>query len=387
VLGQFSRFVRPGYYRMGAGLPPNYSVLVSAYQETNSGAFAIVAINPNSTTVTQAFQMQNFPAVGPVTPWITSDSLSLARQPAFAVTNLTPNPTGTTNYPSFSYVLPAMSVVTLVGHATNTAPTLVPMADQVINVQQTLLVTNVALDPEVPPLNLAFSLLSNPSGATLTPLNGTNAVFSWTPSANQANTTNLITVVVMDNAVPSLSATDSFNVIVNPVPPPALVPVADQVVNAGVTLLVTNIATDSYAPPLTLNFSLSGGPGNATLTPLDASSALFSWRPLVSQANTTNPVSVVVADSETPSLSATNSFMVTVNPLTNPVVGSVTISDGQVYLPVSGPQGPDYTLLMTTNLAAGWQVLYTTNSPLTPLILTDTNPADPARFYRVQIGP
>jgi hypothetical protein len=45
-------------------------------------------------------------------------------------------------------------------------------------------------------------------------------------------------------------------------------------------------------------------------------------------------------------------------------------------------------LLTTTNLMTGsWQVLYTTNSPVTPLTLVDTNPADPARFYRIQLGP
>ncbi|HXR03759.1 MAG TPA: hypothetical protein VN836_03530 [Verrucomicrobiae bacterium] len=57
-------------------------------------------------------------------------------------------------------------------------------------------------------------------------------------------------------------------------------------------------------------------------------------------------------------------------------------------LPVSGPQGPDYTLLTTTNLTGGWQALYTissTNSPVTEM--TETNTSDPARFYRIELGP
>jgi hypothetical protein len=32
-------------------------------------------------------------------------------------------------------------------------------------------------------------------------------------------------------------------------------------------------------------------------------------------------------------------------------------------------------------------VLYTSNSPAMPLTLVDTNSADAARFYRVQLGP
>jgi hypothetical protein len=81
---------------------------------------------------------------------------------------------------------------------------------------------------------------------------------------------------------------------------------------------------------------------------------------------------------------------VTVNPLTNPVIGSVTVTGGQVSLGVTdwGLQGPDYTLETATNLLGTWQVLFTvgsTNSPVT--LMTDTNSTDPVRFYRIQIGP
>jgi hypothetical protein len=31
--------------------------------------------------------------------------------------------------------------------------------------------------------------------------------------------------------------------------------------------------------------------------------------------------------------------------------------------------------------------LFTTNSPATPFIFTDTNTGNPMRFYQVQIGP
>jgi O-glycosyl hydrolase len=291
VLGQWSRFVRPGYCRIAAGdsSEPPYC---SAYKDTNSNMFAIVAINSSFTDVTEVFNLVNFPAVSSVTPWITSGSLSLAQQPAFNVTNTSPNPISTTNYPSFAYELPARSVVTFVGQATNAPPTLTPVANQTINAGFPLQVTNLATDPDLPSQNLTFSLLSAPTNATLTPLNATNAV--------------------------------------------------------------------------------------------------FAWRPLVSQASSTNPVSVAVADSGWPILSATNNFTVTVNPLTNPVIGSVTVTGGQVSLGVTdwGLQGPDYTLETATNLLGTWQVLFTvgsTNSPVT--LMTDTNSTDPVRFYRIQIGP
>jgi glucuronoarabinoxylan endo-1,4-beta-xylanase len=102
ALGQYSRFVRPGYYRIGVS--NNAFTSVSAYKDTNSGTFAIVAINPASTTVTQVFNLTNFSTVSSVTPWITSSNLSLASQSGVGVTNS-----------AFFYALPALSVVTFVG--------------------------------------------------------------------------------------------------------------------------------------------------------------------------------------------------------------------------------------------------------------------------------
>jgi hypothetical protein len=94
-----------------------------------------------------------------------------------------------------------------------------------------------------------------------------------------------------------------------------------------------------------------------------------------------------VADSGTPSLSATNSFKVTVNPLVQPTAGLIRVSAGQVSLVAIGTVGPDYTVLISTNLA-NWEVLFTSNSPAMPVTLVDTNfNAYPTRFYRIQLGP
>jgi len=275
VFGQYSRFVRPGYYRIGASNTGN--ALISAYNNTNSGSFAIVAVNTNtSTAINQTFNLTNFTA-GSVTPWLTTSNLSLVSTNAVTVNNA-----------SFTYTLPALSVVTFVGQ------------------QQTNM-------------------------------------------------------------------------------PPTLAPIVNQTINAGVTLVITNAATDTNPPPQTLTFSLLSAPNNATLTPLNNTNAVFNWRPLVSQANTTNPITVKVADSA--SLSATNSYTVTVNPLAQPVVSSISVSGGQVSLVATGAVGPDYTLWASTNLT-NWQVLFTSNSPVTPVTLVDTNfNAHPVRFYRIQLGP
>ena len=288
TLGNFSRFVRPGYYRIGMTNNGSTS-LVSAYNDTNSLNFAIVAINTNyNTDVRQTFNLTNFPAAGFVTPWITSSTNSLVSLPTVTVSNS-----------SFTYTIPIQSVVTFVGQATtNVVPAVVPLL---------------------------------------------------------------------------------------------LTPVANQTVTPGITLVVTNTAIDQAVPPKTLTWLL-GGPTNAALTTLNATNARFMWRPLVSQANTTNVIYVVVADNGTPSLSATNSFKVIVNPLSSlPTMNSISMAGGRMGLVVNGPEGPDYTVLTSTNLAdppSNWQTLFTTNSPVTPLtLLVVTNNAGPVRFYRLQLGP
>ena len=109
VVAQWSRFVRPGFYRIDVASDAD-SAAVSAYKGAN-GAFAIVAVNPNSTGIAQAFSFTNCAVTNAVTPWITSSNLSLAAQAAATVANS-----------SFTYTVPAMSVVTFVGQISNGPP-------------------------------------------------------------------------------------------------------------------------------------------------------------------------------------------------------------------------------------------------------------------------
>ena len=276
VMAQFSRFVRPGFNRIGT--TNSGSVLVSAYRNTNSTAFVIVAINPTGIPLTPVFSLTNFPVVSQVTPWMTSPNVSLGVQSSVTVSNST-----------FSYTLPGLSVVTFTAQANNS---------------------------------------------------------------------------------------------------PALAVTPNQVVNAGVTLAVTNVATDPDLPAQNLSFALLNNPANATLTTMSTTSAVVTWRAPISKAGSTNLFAVTVTDNGTPSLSATNQFTVTVNALgSQPSFGSIVPAVGQALkLTVEGPVGPDYSLLTSTNLAS-WQSVLTSNSPTTPFFLTVTNRNEPGRYYRIQIGP
>jgi hypothetical protein len=188
--------------------------------------------------------------------------------------------------------------------------------------------------------------------------------------------------VVVSNSAGSITSSGATLTVANTAP--TLDPIANQTVNVGVTVNFAAAASDPDVPPQALSFSMPVGPTNATL---DVSTGAFNWRPLVSQGGTVNPVTIVAADNGSPSLSATQSFTITVNALTRPTVGATGISAGLFSLSVTGQTGPDYAVRASTNLF-DWQTVFVTNSPATPFQWTD--PATglfPLRFYQIVVGP
>ena len=165
--------------------------------------------------------------------------------------------------------------------------------------------------------------------------------------------------------------------------PPLFAVISNRTVNVGQTVAFTASATDTDQPPQTLTFALLAGTTNATLNP---SNGAFSFRPLVTQAKSTNGFMLKVSDNGTPGLSATQSFSVIVNPLSAPVISNFSTTGGQFSLNVGGQAGPDYAVETSTNLAQ-WSSVYITNSPVLPFNWKDTNFAAPQRFYRVKLGP
>ncbi|HEX5221186.1 MAG TPA: lamin tail domain-containing protein [Verrucomicrobiae bacterium] len=97
----------------------------------------------------------------------------------------------------------------------NTPPTFATITNRYLTLGQTLSLAISASDTDEPPQLLTYSLINPPAGAQI---GSTSGVIAWTP--NSAPATNNFTVVAIDDGTPSLSATQSFTVIV--VPPPTL---------------------------------------------------------------------------------------------------------------------------------------------------------------------
>jgi len=104
VMGQYSRFIRPGYLRIDATHKPQAGVSVSAYQDTPSNTLVIVATNYTASPITQTFNVVNAPTFTNVAPYLTSATQNIQAQPTQAVSSN-----------SFTYTLPADSVTTFVG--------------------------------------------------------------------------------------------------------------------------------------------------------------------------------------------------------------------------------------------------------------------------------
>lgn len=118
ALGNFAKFIRPGYYRMGATEGPQAGVTISAYKNTNNSSpttFVIVAINYNANSVNQTFNLTGLTTTS-VTPWLTDKGTGLVQQAAVPVSGN-----------SFTYSMPVSSIVSFVG-INNAGPTATPTA-------------------------------------------------------------------------------------------------------------------------------------------------------------------------------------------------------------------------------------------------------------------
>jgi len=217
---------------------------------------------------------------------------------------------------------PALSdskTVSITVNEVNVAPTLAPIADQVMNELTTLSFTAAGSDVDLPANTLTYSLLNAPAGATINPTNGN---FTWTPREDQGSNTYTFTIRVTDNGTPALSASETITVQVNETMGAPVLPfIGNKLVNEGSLLTFTNLATDEDVPAQILTYSLSNAPSGASV---NSSNGVFTWTPTEAQGPGTYFVTVIVTDSGAPAQSASETITITVNEVTTaPVLGVI----------------------------------------------------------------
>jgi hypothetical protein len=108
--------------------------------------------------------------------------------------------------------LTAFQNITITVKEVNTPPVLAPIGDMTVSKGNLLTFAASATDSDIPDQVLTYSLGAGaPLGASINPSSG---VFTLLPIATQKPSTNVITIRVADNGLPSLSATQRFTVTV-----------------------------------------------------------------------------------------------------------------------------------------------------------------------------
>jgi glucuronoarabinoxylan endo-1,4-beta-xylanase len=108
VMSQFSKFIRPGYYRIESSVYPPLTVTgvdVTAYKDSITSKVVIVAVNSFSTQVETVFRIQNGIMTTTIIPYITSESKNCEQQSDISYKN-----------GSFTYTLDPLSITTFVSN-------------------------------------------------------------------------------------------------------------------------------------------------------------------------------------------------------------------------------------------------------------------------------
>ena len=104
TLGNYSKFVRPGFVAVGVSGAIPAGILITAFKNPGDGKVVVVAINPSTTgTATLPVFVSGGRALTQVTPWVTSDTDNLAAKTPIPVTAS-----------SFTATLAAQTVTTFV---------------------------------------------------------------------------------------------------------------------------------------------------------------------------------------------------------------------------------------------------------------------------------
>ena len=261
----------------------------------------------------------------------------------------------------------------------NQSPVLPVQTNRTIAELSLLTVTNTATDGDLPANTLSYQLLVAPVGINISG----SGVISWTPNEAAGPGTNTVTTVVTDGTA---SVTNTFQVIVTEAnTPPLLNPIGNRTVHAGGMVSFTATASDADVPAQTLDFSLLNTPPAGA--GIASGSGLFEWLTTNADVNTTNTITVRVADSGVPVLSTNRSFVVTV--IARPQITNLVRTNGVVAVTWSSIAGQQYRLQRTdTLLPTNWQdVGLDVTAPGSFTTQTNATSGLDVRFYRVRLAP
>ena len=232
ALGQYSKFVRPGYVMTGANNNPTSGVYVTSYKGNNN--YVIVAVNANSGSSNISFPITGATLTS-VTPYQTSAFNQLAELSAVGVSNDT-----------FTYSLPGQSITTFVGTGSTGTPsfTLSPSASTLSVAQGSGASDTISVaDENGFNGSVSFTATGLPSGVTASfspASSATSSVLTLTASSTATAGTSTVTITGTSGST-TASTTISLTVSSGSCTPTTIVPYIS--VNGGSTWTQESTAT------------------------------------------------------------------------------------------------------------------------------------------------
>jgi hypothetical protein len=336
-----------------------------------SATDADVPANPLTFSLASAPEGMTIDAKTGVISWIPTEAQGpLSTTVAVVVTDDSP-------FAANAQHLSVTNTFNVVVREVNSAPVLPAQGPRTLDELTTLVVMNTASDSDIPANTLTYVLVSAPTNAVIS----SQGVITWTPSEAQGPSTNTFVTVVSDNGVPSRSATNTFTVVVNEVnAQPVLQVIPDQSLHYGTLLSLQAVASDSDLPANTLTFSVDQPPAGLAI---NAGNGAITWTPAQNQVGT-YAITVRVSDNGSPSLSATNTFQITVTG-EGTHLGIQPQAGGLVKILVTGDVGNTYDLQKSTNFL-GWDRIVQIPLSTSPFSFIDPDSAtEPLRFYRLKL--
>jgi VCBS repeat-containing protein len=205
--------------------------------------------------------------------------------------------------------------VTIAVNEVNSPPTIENVPDTVSIDELSAYTFNAsAIDTDLPPQTLTFSLTNAPSGATIDPVTG---AFTWTPTEAQGPGDYTFKVMVADSGQPQLYGEKTTTITVretNSAPILIGVPMTASTSELAVYSFDAD-ATDPDIPVQMLTYSITSAPSGASIDP---ATGVFTWSPIESQGPGNYSFKVRVTDNGVPAMHAEKDVTITVSELNSP---------------------------------------------------------------------
>jgi len=305
ALGQYSKFVRPGYVMTGANNNPTSGVYVTSFKGNNN--YVIVAVNSNSGSSSIEFNISGATLTS-VTPYQTSASNQLAELSAVSVSN-----------DSFTYSLPGQSITTFVGTGSTGTPTftLAPSASMLSVTQGSSATDTVTVTPENGFTgSVTFTASGMPSGVTaaFSPTSSTSSSVLTLTASSTATTGGPVTVTVTGTSG-STTATTTIALTVNAkvttgftLSPSASSLTVKQGSSGTDTITVTGVGGFTGS----VTFTASGMPSGVTAAFSPTSSTSSSVLTLTASSTATTGAFTITVTGTSGSTTATTTFTLSV---------------------------------------------------------------------------